>query len=95
MPTSGEISPKEQELENIALQLGEISPKQQQKRLPEILLPNIGEIPQQKTHQSTTDESMAAGEGVIINLNGEDGQWELPQVDTTAHYLDNNFSDVM
>ena len=38
---------------------------------------------------------MATGEGVIINLNGEDGQQELPQVDTEEHYLDDNFSDVM
>ena len=38
---------------------------------------------------------MATGEGVIIDLNGGNGQQESPQVDTAEHYLDDNFSDVM
>ena len=42
-----------------------------------------------------TGDPMAVGEGVIVDLNGEDGQRDLPQVDTAEHYLDDNFSDVM
>ena len=35
------------------------------------------------------------GEGIIVNVNGENTQQEPPQVDTAEHYLDDNFSDVM
>ena len=41
MPTLGEILPKEQELESIALQLCKISPKQQKKRAHTHLLPKV------------------------------------------------------
>ena len=92
---SGEIPPEEQGLENIGARSGEISPKQQQKDQPEFSPPKAGGIPQQKVHQLHADEPTTTGEGVIINLNGEDGQWESPQMDTTEHYLDDNFSDVM
>ena len=71
---------------------GEISPKQQKKRTSKPLPPNLGEIPQQKTQQ--LGEPITAGEGIIVNLNGEDGPRDLPQVDTVEHYLDDNFSDV-
>ena len=74
MPTPGKISPKEQDLGNIALQLGKISPKQQQKKLLEAPPPIIGKIPQQKMHQSTSEEATTTGEGMIVNLNGEDDQ---------------------
>ena len=53
----------------------------------------MGEIPQQKTQQ--LGDPTTAGEGIIVNLNGEDRQRDLPQVDTTENYLDDNFSDVM
>ena len=92
-PTSGEILPKEQELESITLQPGKISPKQQKKRAPRPSLPKLSKITQQKTQQLI--DSTAVGEGLIVNLNGEDGQWDLPQVDTTEHYLNDNFSDIM
>ena len=93
MPTSGEISPKEQESESIMLQSGEISPGQQKKRDPRPLTPNLGEIPQKKTQQVA--DSAVIGEGIIVNLNGENIQQDSPQVDTAEHYLDDNFSDVM
>ena len=88
----GEISPKEKELESIALQPGEISPKQQKKRTPRPLLSNLGEIPQQKTQLG---EPITVGEGIIVNLNGDEGPQDLPQVDTAEHYLDDNFSGIM
>ena len=68
IPTSGEILPKEQELESIALQPGEILPKQQKKRAPRPLPPNLGKIPQQKTQQ--LGDTTTVGEGIIANLNG-------------------------
>ena len=95
MPIPSEISPKEQELESTATQLGKISPKPQWKTLPEAPTSTVGKILQQGMHQLTAEGTAATGEGVIVNLNGEDGQRELPQVDTTEHYLDDNFSDVM
>ena len=53
----------------------------------------MGEIPQQKVQQEV--ESTVIGEGIIVNLNREERQQDLPQVDTAEHYLDDNFSDVM
>ena len=93
MPTLGEISPKEQESESIALQSGEISPKHQKKKDPRPLTPKLGEIPQKKAQQVV--DSTEIGEGIIVNVNGENAQQDLPQVDTAEHYLDDNFSDVM
>ena len=92
-PKWGEILPKEQELEGITLKPGEISPKQQKKRNPRPSTPNLGEIPQKKTQQVA--DLAVIGEGIIVNLNGENIQQESPQVDTVEHYLDDNFSDVM
>ena len=93
MPTSGEISPKEQESEGIMLQSGEILPGQQRKRNPRPLTPNLGGIPQKETQQVA--DSAVIGEGIIVDLNGENTQQDLPQVDTAEDYLDDNFSDVM
>ena len=93
MPTRGEISPKEQESESIALQSGEISPKHQKKRDPRPLTPSLGKILQKKTQQVA--DSAVIGKGIIVNLNGENIEQDSPQVDTAEHYLDNNFSDVM
>ena len=53
----------------------------------------MGEILQKKTQQVANPAVI--GEGIIVNLNGENIQQEPPQVDTTEHYLDDNFSDVM
>ena len=53
----------------------------------------MGEILQKKTQQVA--DLAAIGEGIIVNLNGENIQQESPQVDTAEHYLDDNFSDVM
>ena len=93
MPTSGEILPKEQELENIALKTGEISPKQQRKKTPRPSSPRLGKIPQHKAQQLVN--SNVTGEGLIVNINEEDRQQDLPQVDMAEYYLDDNFSDVM
>ena len=93
VPTLGEISPKEQESENIVLQMGEISSKQQRKKAPRPSSPKLGEIPQQKAQQLVN--SNITGEGLIVNINEEDRQQDLTQVDTAEHYLDDNFSDVM
>ena len=86
-PTTGEISPKEQRLENIGSQSGledigvrpgKIPPKQQQNGQIDFSLPKTGKIPQQKVHQLPADEPMTTGEGEIINLNREDAQRGSP-----------------
>ena len=73
--------------------MGKISPKHQKKRDPWPLTPKLGEIPQKKAQQVV--DSTEIGEGIMVNLNGENAQQDLPQVDTAEHYLDDNFSDVM
>ena len=91
----GEISPEEQGLEDIEVRPGEIPPKQQQKGKPDLSPQRAGEIPQQRVHQLHAGKPTTTGEGVMINPNGEDGQWESTEMDTAEHYLDDNFSDVM
>ena len=95
-PKSGEISPKEQELDGQACIMpksGEILPKQQEKMNPRPTTPNLGEISQKKTQQVA--ELVAIAEGTTVKPSLGNIQQGSPQVDTAEHYLDDNFSDVM
>ena len=92
---SGEISPNQRNPESTTLQSSEILPKLQQKGGTILSTPNAGEMSQQGIHRVMTSDPNIAGEGVIVDFNGRQGQRDLLQVDTGEHYLDDNFSDVM
>ena len=95
-PKSGEISPKQQELEgqtHITQMAVEILPQQQEIMNPRPTTTSLGQIPQEKTQQIA--DLVGIEEGALINPNGESMQQGALQIDTAEHYLDDNFSDVM
>ena len=91
----GEISPEEQGVEDMGVRSGKIPSKQQQNGHLDFQSPKTGEIPQQKVHQLNANEPMTTRGSEMTHPNGEVDQRESPRMDTTEHYLDDNFSDVM
>ena len=103
-PQSGKISPKQHEIQvqtNDTPVSGKISPSREERVDPRHITRNWGEISQKEPQQ--TSNLLAMEEGITAKVLSEEHipqgdqitQRKSPQVETTQHYLDDNFSDEM
>ena len=95
-PKEGKILPKRNKTRNeghSTLQLGKISPNTQENANPGPDMHKLGKILPREPQQMI--DLAAMEEGTTTQPSQGEVQQRSPQVDTTEHYLDDNFSDVM